>query len=117
MRFACECRPRFKDPALLLKGLRKGIELLQPSGVLLYGAEESLLRKLPAGPRYVTVPAGRLGDGWLFIVRGLGNDLAAHDLHNGARFAGPVKIGPQIGIAQAADGLAVIGPQFAPQFC
>jgi len=55
--FACECRPRFKDQALLLKGLRRGIEQLQPSAVLLYGAGEGLIKKLPAGPRYVTVPA------------------------------------------------------------
>lgn len=54
---ACECRPRFKNAEILQTGLRLAIERIQPRSVLLYGAEAGFVASLPAGPRYVTLPA------------------------------------------------------------
>lgn len=54
---ACEARPRFKDPDLLLAGLREAIRQIQPETVLLYGAGPELLERVPEGPEYRWIEA------------------------------------------------------------
>jgi hypothetical protein len=52
-----ECRPRFKDGALLREGIEQVVERLKPVRVLLYGATKAFAAKCPVGPEYVWLPA------------------------------------------------------------